>query len=155
MSDPKELRHAALFDLSDDGDQPPAPAPKRKAKAKSPTSRTLDYCRKQGWDAAVVERWNPHARVRHDLFGVIDILAMDGLVRGVLAIQATTGSNLGARVEKVSEEPRARLWLVVGGRLECWGWRKVGKRGEQKKWAVRRLKAELVGGVIEWDEVGE
>lgn len=118
----------------------------------SPTARTLAFARKKGWDAAVVERWNPHAKVRHDLFGVIDVLALDGRA-GVLAIQATTGSNLGARVEKVSAEPRATRWLASGGRLECWGWRRVGPRGARKTWAVRRLKAELVGGGIEWDEV--
>lgn len=154
MSPDEELRRAAVFDLSDDSDPPPSPA-KKKAKKKSPTARTLEYARKKGWDAAVVERWNPHAKVLHDLFGCIDILALDGR-DGVLAIQATSdlnAGNSGRRCEKVAAEPRAIRWLRAGGRLEVWAWRMVGKRGERKTWQVRRLKAEIVAGGIEWDEV--
>ncbi len=42
----------------------------------SPTSRSLAECRKRGWTAQVVEHWNPHAHIRQDLFGVIDIVAL-------------------------------------------------------------------------------
>jgi hypothetical protein len=49
----------------------------------SPTQRTLAECRKRGWVCQVVEKWNPHARIRQDLFGCIDIVA---LVPGTEAI---------------------------------------------------------------------
>ncbi len=29
----------------------------------SPTSRTLALLKKEGWQAAIVEKWNPHARI--------------------------------------------------------------------------------------------
>ena len=44
--------------------------------ASSPTQRSLKLLRDEGYTAQVVERWNPHARVRQDLFGVIDTAAM-------------------------------------------------------------------------------
>lgn len=155
MSDPKALSHAAVFDLDDDRDETPAPAPKKKAKRKSPTARTLEFARKQGWDAAVVEKWNPHAKVLHDLFGFVDVVVLDGR-RGLLAIQATSdqgGNHTGSRMEKVSMEPKALRWLAAGLRIEVWGWKKAGPRGGVKKWTVRRFKAELVDGAIEWDDV--
>jgi hypothetical protein len=42
----------------------------------SPTQRSLAECRKRGLTVQVVERWNSHARVRVDLFGVIDLVAL-------------------------------------------------------------------------------
>ena len=42
----------------------------------SPTSRTLKYLRTQGWEAGIVEKFNPYAHVRQDLFGFIDIIAL-------------------------------------------------------------------------------
>jgi hypothetical protein len=35
----------------------------------TPTQRSLAYLRAEGWQVAIVERWNPHARIRQDLFG--------------------------------------------------------------------------------------
>src|SRR5690606_37554474 len=44
----------------------------------SPTARTLAWLREQGWDADVVERWVPGAKVRRDFLGFADILAIRG-----------------------------------------------------------------------------
>jgi hypothetical protein len=44
--------------------------------AMTPTQRSMAYLKKEGYRVAVVERWNPHARIRQDLFGVIDLLAI-------------------------------------------------------------------------------
>ena len=42
-----------------------------------PTQRTLARLRQEGaLEVAIVEHWNPHARIRQDLFGFIDILAI-------------------------------------------------------------------------------
>ena len=38
----------------------------------SPTTLTLKHLREQGYTAEVVERWNPHARIRQDLFGIVE-----------------------------------------------------------------------------------
>ena len=90
--------------------------------ADSPTARTLKALRDQGWRAAVVERWNPHAKIRHDLFGVVDVLAVrEG---ETLAVQATTGSNAAARVKKIADAEATADIRAAGWRFEVWGWRK-------------------------------
>lgn len=104
--------------------------------ANSPTQRSLQYCRKQGWVAGVTERWNSYVKIRQDLFGFIDIIMLDG---GILAIQATTISNMAARRKKILAEHRARSWLDAGGGIEVWGWAKRGKVGKRKLWTLKRM----------------
>lgn len=108
----------------------------RRAVTVSPTQRTLAYCRKRGMPAAVVERWNPHARIRQDLFGFIDVVVLRG--DRVLGVQATSGGNVAARVTKAREQPAFADWLACAD-FEVWGWRKVGPRGKRKLWKLRRV----------------
>ena len=61
----------------------------------SPTQLSLRHMRADGWTAAVVEVWNPHARIRQDLFNIADILAVRG--PDTLAVQTTTAGNTSAR----------------------------------------------------------
>ena len=63
----------------------------------SPTSRTLQVLRREGYLAAVAEKWNPHSRTRADLFGFADVLAVRAGAP-VLAVQATSAGNHAARV---------------------------------------------------------
>ncbi|MBI4326652.1 MAG: hypothetical protein HY674_15520 [Chloroflexi bacterium] len=42
----------------------------------TPTQRSLSKLRAEGWLAVIVERWNPYDRVRQDLFGFADLLAI-------------------------------------------------------------------------------
>jgi hypothetical protein len=50
----------------------------------SPTGRTLAHLRKLGFPRVqVVEHWNPHARVRQDLFSCLDVLAIGSNIVGV------------------------------------------------------------------------
>jgi len=104
----------------------------------SPTERTLRECRRLGWTCAVVEKWNPHARIRQDLFGFIDLIVLDG--SGAIGVQATSGSNATDRIRKIVQEPRARIWIENGLRIEVWFWRKLKlKRGGLKyKWELDR-----------------
>jgi hypothetical protein len=103
----------------------------------SPTARSLGECRRLGWTAQVVERWNPHSKTRLDLFGGVDILALDGLP-GCLGIQATTTAHAAAREAKLRAEPRMAAWLAAGNRLEVWAWAKLGARGKRKLWTLTR-----------------
>jgi len=103
-----------------------------------PTQRTLARLRQEGaLEVAIVEHWNPHARIRQDLFGFIDILAI--MPGGLLAIQACAGTDTAKRLSKIKTQRRdaARHWLGTGARLEVWGWRQLlAKRGgKQKVWA--------------------
>ena len=101
--------------------------------ADSPTSRTLKALRGEGWRAAVVERWNPHAKIRHDLFGVVDVLALRGTE--TLAVQATSSSNVSARVTKIADSDATADIREAGWRFEVWGWRKNSKG----RWVCRRV----------------
>ena len=95
----------------------------------SPTQRTLKVLRAQGFKCAIVEHWNPHARIRQDMFGIIDIVALDH-TRGVLGVQCT-GSAFAEHHRKLTGERREACqdWLLTpGAYLELWGWRKVKKR---------------------------
>jgi len=104
----------------------------------SPTKRTLAHLRKLGYIAAVAERWNPHARIRQDLLGFIDVIALRADKPGVLAIQCTSRSNLSSRRAKVVSLPTAKEWLAAGNRVEVWGWAKQGNL-----WHVKRVKIYL------------
>lgn len=98
----------------------------------SPTKRSLDHLRAAGWLAEVVERWNPHARVRNDLWGFCDVLALRG--DEILAVQATSYSNVPARVKKIEDHANLMAVRAAGIRIVVWGWRKVGNR-----WTYREV----------------
>ena len=53
----------------------------------------------------MVERWNQYAKVRQDLFGFVDILAVRP--NEILAVQACAGASHAARRDKILAEPRA------------------------------------------------
>lgn len=109
----------------------------------SPTSRTLQLLKQRGHTAGVVERWIPQARKRIDLMGCIDIVALVG--HRIVGIQATSGSNVAARLTKAREEPRLKEWLKCGGRFIVIGWAKQGPRGKRKTWKHRCVGLELGG----------
>ena len=96
----------------------------------SPTRRTLERLRAEGWMAAVVERWNPHAGVRQDLFGVLDIVALRG--GETLGVQATSASHVAHRLRKLEDSPALAALREAGWTVQLWGWRK--KRG---RWEPR------------------
>lgn len=100
----------------------------------SPTQRTLEHLRKTGCQlVAVVEKWNPHARIRQDLFGCVDVLAIrDG---ETIAVQATSGSNVASRVAKVTDSPALPAMREAGWRVLVHGWRK----GSNGRWALREV----------------
>ena len=102
----------------------------------TPTARSLKLLRDRQWLAAVVEHWNPYARVRHDLFGFIDIVAINPGQDGVLGIQATTTDNQASRMKKIEHEPRALIWIQAGNRVAVWGWAKQGARNQRKLWML-------------------
>jgi len=104
----------------------------------SPTSRSLAWLRANGFTAQKVEYWNSYARRRIDLFGVIDIVAVNeqGVIMGV---QATDGTSVAKHITKCKAEKRLRNWLMGSGVFEVHGWAKQGARGERKTWTLRRV----------------
>lgn len=108
----------------------------------TPTARTLAALKADGWLAEVVERWNPHARVRHDLFNLVDILAVRGAE--TLAVQVTAGGGVSARCAKLNASPALPLLLAARWRVEVHGWRKVKLKrgGKAKRWQCRIVNME-------------
>jgi len=98
----------------------------------------LAWLRKAGYTAAVVERWNPHAKVRQDLFGFCDIVGIRSGRTGVLAVQTTTSPNSAARFAKIIANAAAHVWLLAGNEIALHAWAKQGPRGKRKVWQVRQ-----------------
>ena len=109
----------------------------------SPTSRTLEYIRSQGWKADIVERFNPHAGKfgrRKDMFGFGDIVALGE--NSIIAIQSC-GQAFVQHDKKITQDedvaPNVLKWLECGGRVMLIGWRKVKLKrgGKAMRWSPR------------------
>lgn len=111
---------------------------------RSPTQRTMDGQRKLGRVTAIAEKWNPYARrpdggkgIRQDLFGFIDIVALDG--KDIIAVQSC-GDSHSAHKKKILGQRRkqSELWLQSGGKIELWSWKKkAGKGFNRDTWTSR------------------
>lgn len=105
----------------------------------SPTQRSLKLMRDRGYLVAITEKYNPFAKIRQDLFGFIDMLAIKG--DETIAIQTTDGTSVSKRINKIQTLESARLWLESSNRsIVVHGWRKVGPRGKRKTWECREVK---------------
>lgn len=91
----------------------------------SPTQKSLELIRKEGFTAQVVEHWNSFARCRQDLFGFIDIVAVSAEYTGVAGVQTTSKKNMGARILKIKKDPVSKVWIAGGNRLFVHGWEKL------------------------------
>jgi hypothetical protein len=90
----------------------------------TPTQRSLAYLRDEGYLVAIVEHWNPFARIRQDLFGFIDLLAIRR--DETLAVQVTA-SGVSSRVKKIEASSHLGRVREAGWRLHVHGWRKNSK----------------------------
>ena len=91
----------------------------------SPTQLSLKELRKTCAAVQVVEKWNPHAKIRQDLFGFIDILALHGV--STIAIQSTSWANVSSRAKKIAESPLVGAVREAGWTILIHGWRKNAK----------------------------
>lgn len=102
----------------------------------SPTQRSLKYLRALGMQAQVVEKWNSFAKVRIDLFGWIDIVAVDKTQ--IVGVQTTSYPNGRARLLKAKLCPALLDWHEAGGILMLHEWKKVKGR-----WTVKATSLSL------------
>lgn len=112
--------------------------------SRSTVSRSLAFLRGFGWWCEVVERWDSFAKIRRDLLGFADVLALRP-GEPPLLVQVTSGSNVSARLRKIQNSTTARLWLETGGQIEVHGWskRKVKRGGKLLHWEVRVVRVDL------------
>jgi len=113
----------------------------------SPLQRSLALLRKEGYIAEKVERpWNPYSRVRADLFGVFDILAVPSERCGhsqLLAVQVMTGGHGHAEdhLLKMRSSDVCACWKNAVARIELHVWSKRPSKGRssRKVWGVERI----------------
>lgn len=112
-----------------------------------PTKKTLELAKDRGWIIDSAESFNAYSGRRHDLFGFIDLVALDG--KHIIAIQTTSGSNASARVKKIIDdcEPAARKWIKGGGRILVIAWRKL-----QNRLQFREIEILLFHDELGWEE---
>lgn len=139
---------------------PDLPAkPKKKRPVKSST-RAMIEARRRGWTPGVVERRLPRGFTTVDLFGFIDIVAMDDK-DGVVAIQACGATDVTPHLMKMTHDPEVAplvaKWLARDNRLVLWSFRKlkVKRGGVAVRWAVREIRAALENGAVIWKEPTE
>jgi hypothetical protein len=99
----------------------------------SPTQRSLAHLRKLYPLVQVVEKWIPQARKRVDLYGIIDILCVSD--SEIVGVQATSGTNVAARVSKIAESPATPVLRKAGIRILVHGWRK----NAAGRWTLREV----------------
>lgn len=97
----------------------------------SPTARSLALLRKTYPLVQVVEKWIPQARRRVDLFGIGDIVAVSDTE--VVLVQATSASNVSARVHKITDSPALDVLRKAGIRIVVHGWSK----SREGRWGCR------------------
>lgn len=101
----------------------------------SPTARSLAILRERGYRCQVVEYFVPYTKVRRDLFGFIDIMAVrDG---ETLAVQTTSGAHVAERINKITVDKAAELADVrkAGWAVHVHGWSKNSKG----RWVLREV----------------
>ena len=110
----------------------------------SPTQLSLKQLKAEGFvNLAVVEHWNPFAKIRQDLWRFADLLAICPQ-QYVLAVQCTTTGNVSHRLTKMRTDPiltQILACLAVGIRVEIHGWSKIPVRPEGRavRWTCKKV----------------
>ncbi len=99
----------------------------------SPTQLSLKKLRDEGYTAWVVETYNHITKQRRDLWNFADILAIRK--DDILAVQATSYSNISSRVKKISWAEEVDAVRQAGIRIEVWGWHQP--KGKGTTWKLR------------------
>ena len=126
----------------------------------TPTSRTLQLLKGQGYIVDVCERWmrapsHPGGGVRKDLFGFLDLVAIQGCIVG---IQCTSYAGRKPHKDKIEAIPAAQEWMNAGAMLVLVTWKKERKRkadgtkGAAMIWTARAESASLRGNEFVWSE---
>ena len=104
----------------------------------SPTQRSKAWLEDQGYEVEITERWNPWAKVRHDLFGIADLLAVHKVrPLDTLAVQTTTYAHMRERQEKILASPNKPLLILAGWKIVVHGWKKPTKK--TRTWTLRAI----------------
>ncbi len=99
--------------------------------AQSLSNRTVHALRDEGWPLVqIVEHYNTFTKRRHDLFGIIDVLAVGD--KGILMVQVTSKSNMSSRIHKIADSEAIDHIREAGIGVEVHGWYK-----EKNRWRCK------------------
>lgn len=98
----------------------------------SPTQRSLAVLRESYPLVQKVEHWDHYAHKRRDLFGIIDIVAVND--HSIVGVQATSASNVSSRIHKIEDSPALPILRKAGIRVLVHGWRK-----SKGRWVLREV----------------
>jgi len=106
-------------------------------KGTSPTQNTLKYYRKLGYTCAIVEHFNPWVKVRQDLWGFCDILALKE--NETICIQACIRDDTAKRTHKIEAHKNYPIIKSAGWKVIVIGWKKflVKKGGKATRWTEK------------------
>lgn len=106
----------------------------------TPNARSLHLMQKEGYVAAIVEKWSPFPKPfgkRHDLFGFVDLI---GIKNGLCdLVQATTMAHVNDRVKKILSHENYKVIKGSGATIIVHGWAKRGPRGKAKHWECKKV----------------
>lgn len=113
----------------------------------SPTQRSKKLMEEAGYLVEIVERWNPWAHIRQDLYGIVDLLGVGPA--GTLAVQTTTAAHVAERREKILASKAIPYLVAAGWTVRIHGWRKPSKRF--RRWRVSEVDILVNGRIIQAD----
>ena len=87
----------------------------------NPTKLTLSWLRKQGAFVEETEHTIPYTKIKRDLFGCIDMIALQ--CGEIVGIQVTSHGNHAARRRKILANPIMQAWIGCGGILQIISWK--------------------------------
>jgi len=88
--------------------------------AESLTNRSVRLLRKEYPLVQTVEYYNAFTRRRHDLFGIIDILAVRD--EDILMVQTTSKSNMSSRIKKIEDSDAIATLRDANILIHVHGW---------------------------------
>jgi len=88
----------------------------------SPTQLSLKKLKDEGYLVAITEHWNPFARIRQDMFGFCDIMAIRD--KEILFVQTTSATNANARIKKIANCEHVGIIRKSGIMIHVHGWHK-------------------------------
>jgi len=86
----------------------------------SPTQRSLKKLRAEGYLCAIVEHFNQFAKIRQDLYGFLDILAIKE--NEICGIQTCCKGDLSKRETKIAQHKNFQAVKKSGIRIILHGW---------------------------------
>jgi hypothetical protein len=103
-------------------------AKKKRLKAKPgkrAKQRSMELLRKEGYVVGNAEYWSAFAGKAIDLFGFIDLVALDVENKKIIAVQVTKG-HVSEHITKIRSIKAASAWLECGGEIVIHHWWEVG-----------------------------